>query len=412
MEQPGTTLTLADALLDDLDDLSDYEEEEEGNVEKEAEEEAQEGGDEEEDERKPPADDLNTFGQEQQQQQRQGGGSDLLGKRFLSDAGLLKHLKAIEVNNSNINNASSSKKSSSSSSSSSSSDYNPTEYPFIVQCNKHLHTLQDEMNKAHNALMTAYAPKFPELQDLLPNNAIAYKNVVAVIRNEMDLSKINADTLLKPFLSSNQIITLSVAGSTTNGRPLTDAELHQVDDILHYMDEIIVVQQTLSRFVELRMQGLAPSISVLIGTHMAARLVGLAGGLAELCRIPACNLQVLGQVKQSASSRAGFASTTAAPQGGASHNHAGVLVECDLVQRAPRHLQSKMLKTVASKLALAARCDWNHLQHPGGGSTASTSSNGGNGAAAAGLAFRAQVEAKLQQWQEPDKAPVLKALPK
>lgn len=393
MEGGATTTTLADALLDDLDDLSDYEAE----VEKKEEE--------EEDSTKTRPND------ESSQQQPSDAAAattteDLLGKRFLNDSGLQSHLQAIIQAS---DDDSSSKKSSCQKEDDEEQDQQQEEYRLIVQSNKHLSKLSDELHKAHGALCTAYGPKFPELEDLLPNNPIQYKDAVAAIGNEMDFSRCVAD--LSNLLTQNQIITLSVAGSTTSGRPLDAMELKRVQDIIEYMNEIVKVQTTLSNFVEQRMQGLAPNISALIGPKVAARILGQAGGLAELVRIPACNLQVLGQVKQSASSRAGLSSSTTTQQqgGGASTTtsssrpHAGLLMECDLVQTAPRSLQAKVLKTVAAKLALAARCDYTNLQQ--GRRRYST-------AATAGEQFRAQIQAKLTAWQEPDKAPVLKALPK
>lgn len=46
------------------------------------------------------------------------------------------------------------------------------------------------------------------------------------------------------------------------------------------------------RFVEGRMQGIAPNLSAAVGSEVAARLMGVAGGLLALSRMPACNVQV------------------------------------------------------------------------------------------------------------------------
>jgi U4/U6 small nuclear ribonucleoprotein PRP31 len=99
------------------------------------------------------------------------------------------------------------------------------------------------------------------------------------------------------------------------------------------------------------MESLAPSVCALVGPSTAAVLLGLAGGIAELSKIPTCNLQVLGQVKQNAASRAGMLSSASKP-------HTGILAKCELVKSCPSYLQKKALKVVAAKLALAARCDF------------------------------------------------------
>ena len=46
------------------------------------------------------------------------------------------------------------------------------------------------------------------------------------------------------------------------------------------------------RLVQLRMHRIAPNLSSAVGTEIAARLMGVAGGLAQLSRMPACNVQV------------------------------------------------------------------------------------------------------------------------
>lgn len=46
------------------------------------------------------------------------------------------------------------------------------------------------------------------------------------------------------------------------------------------------------QFVESRMSSIAPNLSLIVGSEIAARLMGLAGGLHALSKMPACNIQV------------------------------------------------------------------------------------------------------------------------
>jgi U4/U6 small nuclear ribonucleoprotein PRP31 len=357
------TSTLADTLLDDLDDLSDVEEtspEEEHNQWEDSEERA-------------AASQLDGNGNNTSE--TRGAGK----RRLLDDTALNRHLEVIRIIDSNEQTSNKPRK-----------EMEEQEHHLIVQSNKNLSSLADELARAHRDLCAAYKTKFPELEELLPN-PVQYKNAVRVIGNEMDMTKINDP--LNEFLNSNQIITVSVAGSTTSGRPLTAEEIQQVDTIATYIEDIIQVQDGLSSFVENRMESLAPSVCALVGPSTAARLIGLAGGLAELSKIPACNLQVLGQVKQSSASRAGLSSVSTRP-------HQGILIDADLVRRCPKHLQKKALKIVAAKLALATRVDFVNVD------------TGRTRSAQTGQQLREQIESKLSSWTEPDKAPSLKALPK
>jgi U4/U6 small nuclear ribonucleoprotein PRP31 len=374
--------TLADTLLDDLDDLSDGEETS-----------PQDRFDQDADDDNGNGDDMNESDMEHDAlllQRQEGEDNDAYKsriantvppkKRLLDDKSLNRHLNTIRT----MDGAESK------TSGNATKEQQEEEHLLIVQSNKHLSNLADELAQAHRDLCATYKAKFPELEELLPN-PVQYKNAVRVIGNEMDMTKIN-DALME-FLNNNQIITISVAGSTTSGRLLTTRELEQVDDAATYIENIIKVQNELAEFVEQRMESLAPSICALVGAPTAARLIGLAGGLAELTKIPACNLQVLGQVKQNAASRAGLSSISTS-------RHQGVLMDCDLVKQCPKHLQKKALKTVAAKLALSARCDFVNVD------------TGRTRSAQTGRKFRDDIEAKFHKWLEPDKAQTLKSLPK
>ena len=366
MEARGATL--ADSLLDDLDDLSDGDEQQQ--------QEEEEDGQQQPEETPSAAVKTEDNGHDDDDVVPMKKEARSTNKRYLDNSSLQNHLQAIR--SSQVLTAGSSR------------EEREEEHLLIVQSNKMLANLADELARAHGVVCTLYKPKFSELEELLPN-PVTYKNAVKTIWNDMDIANVSDD--LHDILNPNQVITISVAGSTTNGRPLNEKELEQLKEAVQYVEDILKVQDELTTFVEGRMESLAPSVCALVGPSTAAKLVGLAGGLAELSKIPSCNLQVLGQVKHNSASRAGLSSIATRP-------HQGILVECDLVRRTPKSLQRKTLKTVAAKLALAARCDFVNVD------------TGRTRSAATGRKFRDEIESKIQKWREPDQAPVLKALPK
>eukprot|EP00977_Amphora_coffeiformis_P019836 scaffold7485_cov176-Amphora_coffeaeformis.AAC.23 len=361
----GATSTLADNLLDDLDDLSDVEEDQddEGSPKEPERAHDEEGDDNDDDVNKkasPPP--------------QAGLTNDV--SRLLEDAALRSHLTALRAWDEQKP--------------SSSKEDAEREYQLIVKSNKWLSRLGDELVSTHVTLRQVYDAKFPELADLLPD-ARQYQQAVEEIGNETDMTRVN--DLLHEFLTANQVITLTVAGSTTGGRLLTEAELHQCRELTQYMNQIHETQNELTDFVASRMQDLAPAVCALTGPEVAAKLVALAGGLVELSVIPACNLQVMGQLKQTSTSRAGFGSQGAQP-------HMGLLVHAPLVQSVPKTERRKVLKWLAAKVALAARCDATAVQQ------------GRPRSALPGERFREELQKKIQVLQTPDQAPVLKALPK
>jgi len=364
----GATSTLADNLLDDLDDLSDAVEDQDDEGQPK-EQKRDDNGDEGDDD-----DDDDDAVNKKASPPQAGLTNDL--PRLLQDASLRSHLTAIRAWG--VQNPSNSKEDA------------EREYKLIVKSNKWLARLGDELVSTHVTLRQVYDAKFPELADLLPD-ARQYQQAVEVIGNETDMTKVNDS--LHEFLTANQVITLTVAGSTTAGRLLTEAELQRCQELAHYMNQIHETQNELTDFVASRMQDLAPAVCALTGPEVAAKLIALAGGLVELSVIPACNLQVMGQSKQTSTSRAGFGSQAAQP-------HMGLLMHAPLVQSVPQGERRKVLKWLAAKVALAARCDATAVQQRRPRS------------ALPGERFREELQKKIQVLQTPDQAPVLKALPK
>ena len=60
-------------------------------------------------------------------------------------------------------------------------------------------------------------------------------------------------------------------------------------------DTVLALDQdkaAILKLVQLRMHRIAPNLSSAVGTEIAAQLMGVAGGLPQLSKMPACNIQV------------------------------------------------------------------------------------------------------------------------
>lgn len=110
-----------------------------------------------------------------------------------------------------------------------------------------------------------------------------------------------------------------------------------------------------------------------LGASIAAKLLGIAGGLLKLSQMPACNVQVLGSQKKAL---AGFSKTQLIP-------HAGYISDSRVVQDAPPDLRRKAARMVSAKAVLAARVDTCH--------------DGVHGEV--GLKFKEDIERKLDKLQ-------------
>jgi U4/U6 small nuclear ribonucleoprotein PRP31 len=119
---------------------------------------------------------------------------------------------------------------------------------------------------------------------------VDYARVVKAIGNEMDMTLVDLDGVLP----SATIMVVSVTGSTTNGQPLPEEALARALDGCQRALDLDEAKRRLLNFVESRMAFIAPNLSAVLGTQVAAQLMGTAGGLVALSRMPACNVQVLG----------------------------------------------------------------------------------------------------------------------
>ena len=120
---------------------------------------------------------------------------------------------------------------------------------------------------------------------------------------------------------------------------------------------------------------LAPNLSAIVGTTTAAKLLGVAGGLSGLAKMPACNVhvrvppcsfavphvhansmqQLLGAQRKIA---AGFSSV-------AQKRHTGFVFQSNLVQATAEENRMKIQRTIGAKCALAARMDLERQRRDG-----------------------------------------------
>ncbi|XP_042467371.1 U4/U6 small nuclear ribonucleoprotein Prp31 homolog [Zingiber officinale] len=132
------------------------------------------------------------------------------------------------------------------------------------------------------------------------------------------------------------------------------------------------------------MSYIAPNLSTIIGSAVAAKLMGIAGCLSSLGKMPACNVQLLGAKKKAL---AGFSTAT-------SQFRVGYLEQAEIFQSTPP-LRTHACRLLASKSTLAARVD----------------STRGDPTGKAGRNLQDEILKKIEKWKEPPPAKQPKPLP-
>ncbi|KAB0795597.1 hypothetical protein PPYR_12436 [Photinus pyralis] len=257
------------------------------------------------------------------------------------------------------------------------------EYQLIVEANNMAADIDGEIVTVHKFVREKYQKRFPELDSLVVS-PLEYVRTVKELGNDLDQAKNNE--ILQQYLTQATIMVVSVTASTTQGTLLTEFEKFQIDEACDIAIELNNCKLEIYEYVESRMAFIAPNISAIIGASTAAKIMGIAGGLTRLSKIPACNVLILGEQKKSLS---GFSQTNMLP-------HTGFVYYSEIVQNSPPDLRRKAARLVAAKSILAARVDSCHESTDG----------------RIGKMLREEIEKKLDKLQEPPPVKFVKPLPK
>lgn len=257
------------------------------------------------------------------------------------------------------------------------------EYQLIVEANSIAADIDNEISVIHKFTKGKFQKRFPELDSLIVGE-MEYLHAVKELGNDLDQVKNNEK--LQQILTQATIMIVSVTASTTQGTYLSDIEKKQIDEACDMAIALNNYKSKIFEYVESRMTFIAPNLSMIIGASTAAKILGVAGGLTKLSKIPACNVLVLGAQRKTL---AGFSKTQMLP-------HTGFIYYSQIVQDTPPDLRRKAARLVAAKCTLAARVDASHESVTG----------------ETGLRFKDEIEKKLDKLQEPPPVKFARPLPK
>jgi nucleolar protein 56 len=119
-------------------------------------------------------------------------------------------------------------------------------------------------------------------------------------------------------------------------------------EVVQEMERIYVLRASLAKEISGLAEKILPNCTALAGGLVAARLASDAGSLAALSRMPASSIQVLG-------ARTALFSHL---RTGSSPPKHGIIYQHSRVHNAKRGRRGRVARTLAAKLAIAARIDW------------------------------------------------------
>ena len=199
------------------------------------------------------------------------------------------------------------------------------------------------LNNLAGRLREWYGIHFPELGNRVSEHS-DYAQLVSIIGRRDDFTE---DALMRLSVTRKDIDRITKAADTSMGAPLDDIDLSHLQNLAkHYLD-IERYREQMSEYIGMLVEESAPNVAYLAGPVLGGKLIDKAGGLRRLAMMSASTIQILGAEK--AMFRA--LKTNAKPP-----KH-GLLFQHPYVHNAPRRRRGSRARSLAAKIAIAARAD-------------------------------------------------------
>lgn len=205
----------------------------------------------------------------------------------------------------------------------------------------------DDLDRTINLLMSRirewYGVNFPELDRHLEKHETYCRLVVDLGSRE----GFTPDNLAKEGIPEAKIQQISKIAEASMGADISEQDLKEIQTLCRSILNLYEMRQDLEKYMDKVMSDVAPNMMSLVGSLLGARLIAIAGGLANLARLPASTIQVLGAEKALFRS---LKTGTLPPKHGLIFQHT-------YLHDAKRWQRGKLARALAGKLAIAARAD-------------------------------------------------------
>ncbi len=189
-----------------------------------------------------------------------------------------------------------------------------------------------------------YGLHFPELTQMVQDN-VALCKIISEIGSRDAFS---AENLAGRGFTDKKVEVIILAKDRSKGGTISEGDLGRVRSLASLATQLSALRGGLNDYVEAQMKKVAPNIAEVAGATIGARLMAKAGGLDKLAVMPASTIQILGAEK------ALFRSLRT----GAKPPKHGILFQHTAVHTAPKWQRGKIARTLANKIAIAARVDY------------------------------------------------------
>jgi nucleolar protein 56 len=209
----------------------------------------------------------------------------------------------------------------------------------IIHAVYSLNEFDETINLFLERIREWYSIHFPESVSAIPDNKNLIEFIIKIGNKALYQEKKNL--LSYDSKLNNEIIERSL------GVELSDDDLSQIKQIAELIDILYTKKEILENYITNLVNEVAPNTSIVATPIIAAKLISHAGGLKNLSGKPSSTIQLMGAEK------ALFRHLKT----GADPPKYGIILQNPEIGKAPWWQKGKIARTLASKIAIAARVD-------------------------------------------------------
>jgi nucleolar protein 56 len=214
---------------------------------------------------------------------------------------------------------------------------------YAAQMIRALDDIDRSINVFSGRIREWYGFHFPELDKMVDSHEVYAKLILRMGRR----SDWSLEALRGMGIPDGEAERLVGAALNSIGGEISDEDLDTLQSFCRATITLFETRGVIALSLERAMTEAAPNLASIIGPTIAARLISLAGGIDNLAKMPASTIQVLGAEK---------ALFRALKTGSRPPKH-GVIFQYAPLHQSPRWQRGKIARTLAAKIAIAARLD-------------------------------------------------------
>lgn len=208
-------------------------------------------------------------------------------------------------------------------------------------------TISEDLTKMINTLVSHvrewYGYYWPELGKAVEDHEL----YLTLIANLGSLENFTEENIKKYVKSERLIEEILKAKEERVGITITEEDIKMIQHVARRTLDLFDDKEKVLDYLDELMREAAPNIRALVGPVVGAKLIRKAGGLAELAKMPASTIQILGAEK----------ALFRALQGRGTPPKHGIIFQDPRVFKAPWWQRGKIARALAGKLSIAARVD-------------------------------------------------------